>query len=60
MGADKTQFGFDRALGVIKRNRRSGARRVVEQLYQAVRFFSGDRPQEDDITSVICKVNAIG
>ena len=51
MGADNPQFGFDRALDVIKRNRRSGARRVVEQLYQAVRSFSGDRPQEDDITS---------
>ncbi len=60
MGADKTQFGFDRALELIKRNRRTGARQVVEQLYQAARSFSGDRPQEDDITSVICKVNAIG
>ena len=60
MDAGDNQFGFDRTLDVIKRNRRTGARQVVEQLYQAACSFSGGRPQEDDITSVICKVQAIG
>lgn len=60
MGADKTQFGFERALDVVKRHRRTGAQQVVEQLYKAVCSFSGDRLQEDDITAVVCKVNAIG
>lgn len=60
MGPENAQFGFDRALEVIRRHQRDGAGRVVEHLYQAVRAFSGDRPQHDDITSVICKLNAIG
>jgi serine phosphatase RsbU (regulator of sigma subunit) len=29
----------------------------MEQLYQAVRSFSQNKPQEDDITAIICKVD---
>ena len=59
-GEDKTQFGLDRAIDIVRRGRGAGAHQVVEELYQAVCSFSGDRPQEDDITAVVCKVNAIG
>lgn len=57
-GTDNTEFGFDQVLELVKLHRLTGAHNVVEQLYQAVRSFSGDRPQEDDITFVVCKVGA--
>lgn len=54
---DESLFGFDRALDFINRHRQATAHQIVERLYQAVRSFSKHQPQEDDITSVICKVN---
>jgi len=55
---DGTEFGFDRTLDIIKNHQQQAtAQQIVEHLYQAVRSFSKNQPQEDDITSIICKVN---
>jgi sigma-B regulation protein RsbU (phosphoserine phosphatase) len=57
--SDKKEFGFNRALDLIKCQRQATAHQIVELLFQEVRSFSENQPQEDDITSVICKVNPI-
>lgn len=54
---DETEFGFDRALDVIKLHRKASAKQIMEKLYQTVRSFCANQPQADDITSIICKVN---
>ncbi|MCU0644759.1 MAG: serine/threonine-protein phosphatase, partial [bacterium] len=55
---DETEFGFDPALEIVKRFRKQPAKKIMEQLYQAVRSFSQNKPQEDDITAIICKVDS--
>ncbi len=55
---DETEFGFDRAIEIIRQHRTETAKQIMERLYQAVRSFSDIRPQEDDITSIICKMNS--
>jgi PAS domain S-box-containing protein len=50
------EFGMARALGVIRRHNRMSAQQIVTQLYQTVRDFAEKMPQEDDITSIICKL----
>jgi PAS domain S-box-containing protein len=57
---DEKEFGFDRAHDVIKCHRQDTAQHIAEFLCQEVRSFSENQPQEDDITSVICKVNPFG
>jgi sigma-B regulation protein RsbU (phosphoserine phosphatase) len=56
---DNTEFGSDRVVQVIHRYRHTDARKMVEHLFDAVRTFSDNLPQQDDIASVICKVNTI-
>lgn len=56
---DKTRFGLERAVDFVSRHRQATARQILARLYQAVRSFSKDRTQDDDITFVICKVNPI-
>lgn len=56
---DKTEFGSDRVIQVIHRYRHTDARQMVEHLFNTVRSFSDNLPQQDDIASVICKVNTI-
>jgi sigma-B regulation protein RsbU (phosphoserine phosphatase) len=51
------EFGFDRALAIINSHQQSSAQQIVEYLYREIRSYSNDLPQEDDITSVICKMN---
>jgi sigma-B regulation protein RsbU (phosphoserine phosphatase) len=50
------EFGFDRALDFIKCQQQTSAHQIVESLYKEIRSFSENQPQEDDITSVICKM----
>jgi PAS domain S-box-containing protein len=57
---DEKEFGFNRALDLIKCQRQATAHQISESLYQEIRSFSENQPQEDDITSVICKVNPTG
>ncbi len=55
---DETEFDFDRAIDVVRSHQHASARQILQQLYQEVRSFSNNKPQEDDITSVICKVDS--
>ena len=52
------EFGMARTLGVFRRHSRLSAQQIVTQLHQTVRSFANNMPQEDDITSIICKVTA--
>ena len=56
--ADGVPFGMPRALDVIRQYRREPAAKIVHRVYQAVRAHTGRRPHADDITAVICKVEA--
>jgi PAS domain S-box-containing protein len=53
---DSTSFGADRALALVRGVRHHPAGQIVQELYQAVRAFSQNTPQTDDITAVVVKV----
>jgi len=53
---DGTAFGWKRAVNIVRCYRRDPAARIVANLYHAVRAFSQNAPQLDDITAVIIKV----
>jgi len=50
-------YGRERIHSFIKAHRNENAASIVEGLYQDVRQFLGDAPQEDDVTLVVLKVN---
>ena len=54
---DEEEFGYDRTLDVIKSNRQATSEQIIERLYQTTRSFVNHQTQEDDITSIICKVD---
>jgi PAS domain S-box-containing protein len=56
LAPDGTLFGIERALDVVRKHRKASPQQIVEELYQAVRSFSGEAPQTDDVTTVIIKV----
>ncbi|MBN2505231.1 MAG: SpoIIE family protein phosphatase [Verrucomicrobia bacterium] len=49
-------FGTERMLDLVRAKRHEPAQTLVKLLYQAVREFAGDCPQEDDLTAVFVKV----
>ena len=51
-------FGIERTLEVVRKNADKSSAKIVEALYQAVRAFSEDRPQLDDVTAVVVKVSS--
>jgi sigma-B regulation protein RsbU (phosphoserine phosphatase) len=53
-------FGTKRALDVVRFYRDRPAQQIVDNLYHAVRAFSRNEPQVDDITATIIKVGARG
>ena len=55
---DGNAFGSDRMLEFVKNHRHDSASDIVQGLYRAAKSFAIKGPQEDDITVVICKVNA--
>jgi sigma-B regulation protein RsbU (phosphoserine phosphatase) len=57
---DGTVFGQQRPLDLVRVYRASTARQIVDNLYHAVRAFSQDLPQYDDITAAIIKVDPAG
>jgi phosphoserine phosphatase RsbU/P len=57
---DQSSFGLERALDFIRNHCHESAQDIVTGLYQEVRDFSDGLPQIDDITTVICKVKAVG
>jgi sigma-B regulation protein RsbU (phosphoserine phosphatase) len=54
---DGTEFGIDRMIELIKNHQSDSAKQISSHLAQAVCSFTELQHQEDDITSVICKVN---
>lgn len=53
---DDTEFGEERTLNLVKTHRQKNAHEIIEVLYKEVLLFSNNHAQEDDITSIICKV----
>jgi serine phosphatase RsbU (regulator of sigma subunit) len=49
------EFGAERLLEVLREYRRHPAREIVDRIYAAVREFTEDAKQVDDVTIVICK-----
>ncbi|MFC1593632.1 SpoIIE family protein phosphatase, partial [Candidatus Neomarinimicrobiota bacterium] len=56
--SDGKEFGIDRILNIVKCEQKATAQQIVEFIYKEVRSFSENQPQEDDITSVIFKINS--
>ena len=56
LGPDESFFGIERALNVVRQNRAKPAREILEALYRAVRDFSQNSPQLDDVTAIAIKV----
>jgi PAS domain S-box-containing protein len=54
---DGEAFGVQRALDVIRVYRADSARQIAVNLYHAVRAFTQETPQQDDITAVVVKVD---
>ncbi len=52
---DGRQFGIERTLEIVSRNRDKTSREIVEILFQAVRKFRRRAPQKDDLTVVVLK-----
>ena len=55
-GADRDQFGTERALDVVRAHRDEPAGRIVAALHQAVRDFVGKDELIDDVTSLVIRV----
>ncbi len=55
---DKTVFGTERALNIVRHYQSDPAAQIVTNLYHAVRAFAHNTPQADDITAVVLKVEA--
>lgn len=52
---DKTLFGVQRALEVVRQNRARPSRQIIEALYVAIREFA-PMTRNDDVTAVVVKV----
>jgi len=49
------EFGEERLLNVITKNRGESAATILERILSAITVFAGDQPQHDDITLLILK-----
>ena len=56
---EEIEFGYERALDVIDTYKKHSAKQIINHLYQTVRSFSKNGHLEDDITSIVCKVEKI-
>ena len=52
---DGALFGIDRALQVLRDNRRRSAGEIVDALYQAVIDFVDGRALKDDVTAILIR-----
>ena len=55
MSPDNSIFGIERVLEIVRSQRDKSARELVDALYSAVRQFSQNMPQQDDVTAVVIK-----
>ena len=56
-GPGRDQFGFDRAIEVVRAHRDRPASEIVRALHEEVRRFAGDAGLIDDVTSLILRVD---
>ncbi|MCI0455517.1 MAG: SpoIIE family protein phosphatase [Gemmataceae bacterium] len=56
---DGSGFGTQRVFDIVRLYRRDPPRQIVTNLYHAVRAFSQNLPQLDDITAVVIKVGEV-
>jgi sigma-B regulation protein RsbU (phosphoserine phosphatase) len=49
-------FGAQRVLDLVRAHRPASAREIVESIYQGVRAFAENMPQDDDITATVIKI----
>jgi serine phosphatase RsbU (regulator of sigma subunit) len=56
---DGAPFGWTRAAGIVRIYRDDPAAHIVYNLYHAVRAFSQNAPQVDDVTAVVIKVHGV-
>lgn len=54
-GEQEEEFGEERLIQVVLENWKDPAEKMVENILQAVRIFTGERPQMDDITLIIIR-----
>ena len=52
---DEKEFGEIRLVDIVKENWNEPVETIVDKILQAVRLFTGDSPQTDDITLLIVK-----
>jgi serine phosphatase RsbU (regulator of sigma subunit) len=57
---DGKAFGAEGMLEFVKNHRHDSASHIVQGLYRAARSVEAKRPQTDDMTVVICKVEGGG
>jgi serine phosphatase RsbU (regulator of sigma subunit) len=55
MDADEQMFGEARLQKVLAANARAGAQQVLQAVVEAIRAFTGDTPQSDDLTLFVVK-----
>src|SRR5262249_1659019 len=55
---DGTVFGWQRTVDIVRVYRQATAGQIVDNLYYAVRAFSQNLPQNDDITAAVIKVHS--
>jgi len=53
-----TAFGAERLLDVVRGQRGARASVIVDAIHGALRAFTGSLPQQDDVTVVVCAVEA--
>jgi PAS domain S-box-containing protein len=58
MNENQDEFGSPRVLEFLRKHLSEPAARIVQGLHDVVRGFSGNAPQQDDITSIVCKVGS--
>jgi len=56
MSPENALFGIDQILEVVRTEHKKPASEIVEALYDAVRQFSKNSPQIDDVTAIVIKV----
>jgi serine phosphatase RsbU (regulator of sigma subunit) len=58
IGEPEEAFGERRLLEFIKDHRHDSASRIVDGLHESATHFRAERPQIDDMTVVICKIES--
>ena len=52
---EQEEFGIERLIDVLRENRGRSSEELIRSMYQAVRTFAGDVPQNDDLTALVIR-----